>query len=639
MAKISLTSLFSNDGVLARGIKGFTSRPSQLELAQAIQEVIENNTSLIAEAGTGTGKTFAYLIPALLSEKKVIISTGTKNLQEQLFYRDLPLLLKTLKKPIKTALLKGRANYLCHHRIAFNETSALFDDRALADDFFYIKENLPRFESGDISEVGSISEEARVWPYVTSTTDNCLGNECTYYKDCFLVKARKKAQSADLIVINHHLFFADCLLKEEGFGDILPASKVVVFDEAHQLPDISSSFFGKRLSSFQLKYLCLDIIREQQLSARDDNELLDKAETLLNNQEDFRHVLGDSGLRRPWHDVSQRAPLKSALICLKEGIVALKNALERCVERSPVFEKAYDRIIELEQVLDDVTDSTQSNVVHWLETFKRGFSLNTTPLSVAEEFKTVLLSDTSYVFTSATLSVNNKITHFADRLGLHDTKTLLFSSPFDFEQQALFYMPRGLQSPGDKNYVKAMLGAIVPLIEAFQGKTFLLFTSHAALNDAAVIVAKLTGYCVLKQGSMTKSQLLEQFRESKKAVLLGTYSFWEGVDVKGPALSLVVIDKLPFESPACPILKARSVAIKRAGGEPFQDYQLPQAVIALKQGLGRLIRDVEDKGVMVVCDPRLSGRAYGEVFFNSLPSVNKTRDKQCVLDFIENIVE
>jgi ATP-dependent DNA helicase DinG len=636
---MTLSSVFGKNGVLARGIKGFKERHSQRDLALAVEKTIQQKSALVAEAGTGTGKTFAYLIPAILSEKKTIISTGTKNLQEQLYHRDLPLLLDLLKKPLKKALLKGRANYLCHHRIEFSETRALFDDKGMVEDYFFIKENLPRFETGDISEVGSISEDARIWPYVTSTADNCLGSECPFYEDCFLVKARKKAQSADLIVINHHLFFADSMLKDNGFGDILPHAKVVIFDEAHSLPEIASQFFGKRLSSHQLKLLALDVLREQERIASDDSTLAVLANDVLETQGLFREALGHEMGRRAWKGVSVKKEIKKIMPALTAAILALKERLKLAVERSPVFDKAFMRIQQLEDALIEVTDEKQGGAIHWIETFKRSFSINATPLDVKASFQALLSQETAYIYTSATLSVNDNITHFSSRLGLEKATSLIFQSPFKYEEQTLFYMPRELIETNSRDFTKTMLNAVIPLINALKGKTFLLFTSYRALNEAAKLLAHELDFPLLIQGSMTKSNLLETFREKGNAVLLGTYSFWEGVDVKGQALSLVVIDKLPFESPACPLLQARSDEIRKRGGSPFDEYQLPQAVIALKQGLGRLIRDDDDKGVMVVCDPRLPTRAYGEIFFKSLPMFPKTRDKQVVLSFIENLID
>lgn len=639
MERLTLKAIFGKNGVLARRIKGFRQRPEQARFAHAVSEAVKAKSQLIAEAGTGTGKTFAYLIPVILAEEKTIISTGTKTLQDQLYHRDLPLLLETLKKPLKKAILKGRSNYLCHHRIHFNETRALFDDKEMVEQFFFIKENLPRFKTGDISEVGKISEEAKIWPYVTSTTDNCLGNECPYFNDCFLVQARKKAQKADLIVINHHLFFADSLLKDNGFGDILPEAKVVIFDEAHQLPEVASQFFGQRLSSHQLKLLAIDVLKEQENIALDDGELDVLANDLLSLQAEFRDTLGEHVGRQAWQSVSQTPDVKMMLTKLTDAIHALSLHLEKTAGRSQLLDNALIRINQLEEALISVTAVKDKQAIHWLETFKHSFSINTTPLDISEGFQHLLNSGTAYIYASATLSVNHEVKHYAKRLGLEKVTSMLLDSPFDFGSQALFYMPRGLPAPNESDYTARMLDSIIPLIKAFGGRTFLLFTSYRALYEAADRLQENISYPLFVQGLMTKSQLLSSFREAGNGVLLGTYSFWEGVDVKGQALSMVVIDKLPFENPACPLLQARSQAIRIKGEDPFKVFQLPQAVIALKQGLGRLIRDDKDYGVMVVCDPRLSGRGYGETFFNSLPLIPKTRNQSVVLDFISSMTE
>ena len=633
-----IDAVFSKGGLLNRAIEGFAPRIGQGELAQRINQAIGLSQNLVAEAGTGTGKTFAYLVPALYAEKKTIISTGTKNLQDQLYSRDLPRLLKVLKKPIKTALLKGRANYICHHRLNLHESQGEFPDRETLKDFIAIKNALPRLKTGDIAELEDIPEQAKVWPWVTSTTDNCLGTECDYYEECFLAKARKKAQSADLVVINHHLFFADCALKEDGFAEILPTAQVVIFDEAHQLPDIAANFFGRRLSSRQLRILTTELTRELENIAKDDRVLAECLLLLQDYNDEFRLCLGDEIQRLAWFEISKKNSVMSALENLIGAITKLEEALITITGRSQVFEKSLERVTQHKNLLLEVQSLPSTNSVYWLETFKRSYSLYITPLSVADDFQLALRKKTSYIFTSATLTVNESFDYFCNRLGLEQVETVIFESPFDFEQQSLLYMPRGLPDPNDKDYNWRVVDSITWVLEEFKGRTFCLFTSFRALNMAYDYLSRSVDFPLLMQGSMSKSLLIEKFVNTEGAVLLGTYSFWEGVDVKGSALSCVIIDKLPFESPGCPIVRARSDRLKKQGLSPFYDYQIPQAVISLKQGLGRLLRDVDDKGVMVVCDPRLYGRAYGEVFMHSLPPVKKTRDKQFVLEFIDSIL-
>ncbi len=633
----SLGHYFSSDGPFADVIDGFEQRDVQIELAQAIEAAIEANESIIAEAGTGTGKTFAYLIPAILQDKKTIISTGTKNLQEQLFFKDLPLLLKALSLPLKTAMLKGRANYLCRHRIELNQTHAQFETKTVLNDFRYIVDHLPRFDSGDISDISHIPESAQVWSYVTSQTDTCLGKECDYYDDCFLVKARKKALGAKLVVINHHLFFADSILKEDGFSDILPKAELVIFDEAHQLAKVASHFFGNRLSTRQLKQLARDSDKEQQLIAKDDSDLSEAADTLKETLDLARSTLGDNIIKQPLFELLQNKDFSASLDKVATELEVLKERLDNAKERSLGLKNVFERAQECVLTLKSLTTHQDKNSVYWLETYKQSFVIHETPVSVVKAFQNILNPVTSYVYTSATFSVDGDFQYFKDSLGLSDIRCDIFDSPFDYENQSILYMPRGMRNPASHDYLDLALEAVIPIIKAFKGRTFLLFTSFSALNKAADLLEDKLDYPLLVQGAMAKTALIDEFREKGNAVLLGTSSFWEGVDVKGKALSCVIIDKLPFESPGDPVVKARLHALGKQGLSPFHHYQLPLAVIALKQGLGRLIRATEDYGVMVVCDPRLGGRDYGKVFFKSLPKLYKSRDKDVVLEFIDNI--
>lgn len=576
----------------------------------------------------------------MLSQKKVIVSTGTKNLQDQLFFRDLPVLLKALNLPIKVALLKGRQNYVCQYRIEYNQTNGLFPTPDLQKAFQLIRDNLARFNTGDRSELQQISEDSAAWSYATSTAENCLSNKCPYIKECFLAKARKSAQQADLVVINHHLFFADTALKEEGFAELLPETDVVIFDEAHQLPQVAFSFFGERLSSRQLSLLADDLSLEDVDIEQDDRVLLEFQHTLAQETEQLRECFNSPNGRYPWYLFSKQKKLQQHFNQLKQCLKEISEYLKQVTERSPVYATLLERTIAMVTFLDKALANdgvTDEQTIYWVELFNRSLIINATPLSIAEAFNSCLQTKTSYIFTSATLSVAGNFNYFNQNMGLSAIKSNTYQSPFDYTQQTMMYIPRQLPDPNHEDYTEQLVANAIPIIEAFAGRTFFLFTSFKALHKAEDKLRSETEFNLFVQGQMTKAELIEAFSQSDNAVLLGTQSFWEGVDVKGQALSCVIIDKLPFESPFEPVVQARIKALKRQGLVPFDEYQLPLAAISLKQGLGRLIRDHKDRGLLMVGDPRLSARAYGASFIQSLPAMHITRDRHLVLEFIKNI--
>lgn len=636
----SLNEVFSENGVLAQHISGYTPRASQIALAEGIASAIDSQQTFVAEAPTGVGKTFAYLVPALLSGKKVIVSTGTKNLQDQLFSRDVPFLLKALQVPVRVALLKGRQNYLCHYRIEYNATQGLFPDVTTQKEFQLIKKNVGRFLLGDIAEYNDVPENSLAWSFVTSTADNCLGKNCPYLKDCYLFKARQNAQKADVVVINHHLFFADCALKDEGFGEILPSAEVVIFDEAHQMPQVATHFFGQRLSSRQLNQLLADVLEAQKELAKDDRTLIRLIEAMSVALNDFVDALGEWQGKHPWDQLIKTPKVKKALPMLETELATFVTYLSEIEERSEDMAALAARATLFYQLVKTLpqanVQSQNTNDIYWVEIFKRSVIFNQTPLSIAAAFQAVLQPKTSYIYTSATLSVEGEFNYFLDNLGISQAVVKQFDSAFDYYQQSLFYLPRGMPDPRDPTYIPTLVDRILPILRQLKGRTFLLFTSFVALDKAReCLTAHDETFNYFVQGSAPKNQLVQKFLETEQAVLLGTSSFWEGVDVKGAALSCVVIDKLPFESPYDPVTQARLRLLKQRGLEPFHHYQLPLAVITLKQGLGRLMRDEKDKGIFVVGDPRLSARMYGAVFFDSLPRLNKTRDQGRVLKFAE----
>ncbi len=627
-------AILGEHGRLAEHIPGFHSRASQLAMGDAVAGALADRRILMVEAGTGTGKTFAYLAPALLSGEKVIISTGTRNLQDQLFHRDLPTILKALGVSVRTALLKGRANYLCPYRLQIHQDDGRFESRQTVHELQRVAEWAKQTQSGDIAELVDLPEDASVWPLVTSTADNCLGQDCPVLDECPLMRARQKASDADLVVVNHHLFFADIAIREEGFGELLPEATAVIFDEAHQLPEIASMFFGETLSSRQLMDLAQDAVSEMLQSAGEMRSILDSSTALENRVADLRLAFGDDSRKGAWSEVSAREAMAPAIDGVKKALGELSNCLNAASARSKGMENCHRRAEELAAVFDKLTGPTPPDQVHWFETFRKGFVLQWTPLDVAKPFRDVVASRKSaWVFTSATLAVQDDFRHFAMQLGLDDLESLQLPSPFDYERQALFYVPRGLPDTSDRGYTQAVLEASLPVLQASRGRAFVLFTSHRALKEATEWLRGRIEYPILVQGSMAKGELLRRFREHGNAVLLATGSFWEGVDVRGEALSCVIIDKLPFASPGEPVVAARIDAYKARGRNAFASFQLPGAIIAMKQGAGRLIRDETDTGVLMICDPRLVGRPYGQLFLRSLPPMRRTRSIDEVRDF------
>ncbi len=628
---------FAADGALALAIPGFKPREAQRQMADAVTQAITRRSGLVVEAGTGTGKTFAYLAPALRSGKKVIISTGSKALQDQLYNRDLPTVAKALKFKGKMALLKGRSNYLCLERLDQQSIAGGELNVQLLSDLVHLRSWSNESVDGDINTCVSVAEDSAIWPLVTSTNDNCLGNDCPLYKDCFLVKARRRAMDADIIIVNHHLFLADMVVKESGFAELIPQADVMIFDEAHQVPDIASQYFGQQLSSRQLLDLAKDIIIAYRTEIRDVQQLQKSADRLAQCVQDFRLSLGDPGFRGNLRDLLNDAGVQRSLVLLDDALELCYDVTKLSLGRSTLLDVVFERLALCRTRLKRLQQVSQPGYSYWYECTTRHFILALTPLSVSERFREVIDErPASWIFTSATLSVNEKMTHFIERLGISQADSLILSSPFDYARQALLCVPRNLPSPNQPGGAKQLARMLGPLIEANNGRCFFLCTSHQMMRGLAEQFRAMLTLPVLLQGETSKSQLLKKFVEAGNALLVATSSFWEGVDVRGDALSLVIIDKLPFTSPEDPLLKARMEDCKLRGGEPFDDVQLPDAVIALKQGVGRLIRDVDDRGVLVICDNRLVMRPYGALFLNSLPPTPRTRDIQRAVDFLRS---
>lgn len=624
-------------GALAHTIDGYAPRAPQQRLASAIAETIEAGGELIAEAGTGTGKTYAYLVPVLLSGRRSIISTGTRALQDQLYQRDLPRVRQALGARLKTALLKGRANYLCWYRLERARSDGLFASREQAAVLTRLHAWAGSSPSGDLAGADFLAEDSPLWPQVTSSTDTCLGTDCPFHAECFVVKARQQAQEADLVIVNHHLLFADQALKREGFGEILPGAQTFVLDEAHQLPELAAQFFGTQASSRQLADLARDALAEAGSVTGALAQLQEPVRTLEHTLRELRLAMEGLPTRGALGQFEHVPEIGACLATLREQLGLLNGLLDTLSERSVGLKGCAEGGQDLNLRLERILDAQGIGEVRWYELSARGFQLHQTPLDVAaplREFRNA--SQAAWIHTSATLAVDGRFDHLARQLGMEAPRTLLESSPFDYHNQALLYLPHDLPEPNAPGHIEAVIDAAVPLLDAADGRAFLLFTSRRALRQAAELLDAKRDFPLFVQGAAPRHILLERFRESGNGVLLGAASFWEGVDVAGDALQIVVIDKLPFAAPDDPVLEARLEAIRRRGGNPFRDWQLPNAVIALKQGAGRLIRTHADQGVLMICDRRLVEKNYGPLFLASLPPFARTRDLQRVLGFLRS---
>ncbi|NOX67745.1 MAG: ATP-dependent DNA helicase [Gammaproteobacteria bacterium] len=601
-------------------------------MAEAVAEAISGHQHLVVEAGTGTGKTFAYLLPAMMSGKKTIISTGTKALQDQLYHRDLPLLAKAVGRPITTALLKGRANYLCVQRLE----ATTVQDAGLADDLKAVHQWRYRTGSGDRAELTEVAEDSTIWPLVTSTADNCLGQKCPEYKECHVVRARRAAQEADLVVVNHHLLLADLAMKENGFVEFLPGAEAIILDEAHQIPDLAAQFFGISLGSRELERLFTELraatlpMNQPELQRR-----LDRAQTAL------RQLCASAPRKEGRHEMATVFDDISAPISeLRAALQPLQEAIGGFVEVSAEIDKLHQQLGVAGERLAHLVSEDSWDGLRWLDVNPRSLRLHLTPLDVAGTLHGLFnVGDQAWIFTSATLAVGDDFSHFTERMGLPDVTGITFPSPFALEDNGLIYLPADLPAPADPEHTARMLEAVMPLTRMTNGGVFCLFTSHRALNAARKWFKGrrklLRGRPLLIQGDSPRDDLLRKFREHGNAVLLGTGSFWEGVDVRGPALTIVAIDKLPFASPADPLMMARLEFVRRQGGNGFTEHQLPLAALSLKQGAGRLLRDQADFGVIVLCDPRISNKSYGRLFLNCLKPMKSTASPDTVKTFLQ----
>lgn len=635
---MSVIDVLGENGVFAQKLTGFKVREVQLTLADKIMNTIESNGTLIAEAGTGTGKTFAYLVPAILKNKKTIVSTGTKNLQEQLFYRDLPKVLEIMNLKPKIRLLKGRSNYLCDHRMHNALHSRIAHNPDLAVPLQLIEKWSHKTNVGDKAELESVPENDLIWRHVTSTAENCLGSECPSYTDCLVMKARRKAMEADILIVNHHLLFADMALKQEGFGELLPDAEVIILDEAHQVPEIASRFFSQSFSSYQCKDLLNDTTKEA-------GEITGAFAAISNEIDNVDQALRDLYLQ--FAEVEESDTLSNLLEkkanhehleLLKQSLAELTEAIKPLAAQSKGLNANFIRCEALIVFLEELLGELKSEFIYWYENRNKFFIIHKTPIDISDPLtKFREENQAAWILTSATLAVNKSFAHFQKETGFFDSETLLVDSPFDYENNAMIYVPSDVPDANDFSFNQAICEHVLPLIEQTKGGVFFLFTSHKALNNAARFFQDKLEKPLFVQGQGSRHKILADFRDSGNGVLLGAASFWEGVDVAGDNLSCVIIDKLPFAHPDNPVLQARINRIIENGGNSFFDYQLPKAIIALKQGVGRLIRSESDKGILVICDKRIMTKTYGRQFINSLPHMRKTNRRSKIYDSFSKI--
>jgi len=620
-----LDSYFQAGSPLAGVLDGFSHRPEQLAMARLVVRAMDEERHLAVEAGAGTGKTMAYLVPALLSGQRVVIATATRTLQDQLYHRDLPVVSRALGRPAVVAQLKGRSNYLCRYRLA--RATAYPDElgRAGLRDLRAIGQWAERTVAGDVGELAGVPEGSPAWPLVTSTADNCLGGKCPNLEQCHVVAARRKAVEADIAIVNHHLLLADLTLKDDGFGRLLPGADVIVVDEAHRFPETAQSLFDVSFGSRALD----DLLREAATEARQAGALSAPLESRMAAaaaaSAEAAATVPAGG--EPVALTAAPAACTAALGRLAEEIEGLGGALAahaeasaglaRCAERAEALAAAAGRIAGWEALSD----------LAWAQSARAGFTVHMTPLDASRQIRELVEGQgCTWIFTSATLAVGDDFSHFSRRIGIEPLDTHRIDSPFDYAACARLYLPPGLPQPAAPDYTGRCVEAVAPVLQASRGRAFVLFTSRRALARAAELLAQGGhGHALLVQGTAPRSRLLEEFTRTDNAVLLGTSTFWEGVDIRGPALVVVAIDRLPSASPGDPLMQARLELIRRSGGDPFRDYQLPQAVLALRQGVGRLIRGYGDYGIVIICDPRLTGRGYGRTFLASLPPMPVVR--------------
>jgi len=641
--ELIIEEFFKSSGPLSLIVSNFHERQEQVDMAKIVNEAIEEKKSLIVEAGTGVGKTFAYLAPALMNGGKVVISTATKNLQEQLFLKDIPTIRDALKIPIDIKILKGRSSYICHLRMENALIEGQFLNKEDAKYIHEIKKISDHSKTGEISEFHNIPESSSVWPLVTSTKENCLGQNCEFYKDCFVVKARKEAITSEVVIVNHHLFFADFVLKDAELSEILPKADTVIFDEAHKVPEVASIFFGENVSTSQIIYLIQDMQKILSNQVKDKQKLVELAKFIVDKTNHLSSLFDSRNQRIGIEKIDNLNIFKEKVIDLTSELIKLCEFFGAYSDQDNDFKRLLERSEEIVLKLTRWVQETNQNYVHWVEIFSKAIQFNITPISIADNFKKFQdNSDAAWIFTSATLAVNSNFSHFQSLMGLEDEKTKLLKSPFNYSKNAYLYVPKDMPETSSRLFNNHLVSQVYPLLIASKGRAFILSTSIRSMNEITSLLKDEfekydINYPILTQGTGSKTKLLDQFKNHGNAVLIGSLSFWEGVDVRGSDLSLVIIDKLPFQSPGDPIFESKINMLSSKGINAFITFQLPKAIISFKQGAGRLIRDELDKGVLMVCDQRIISKPYGKKFWRSLPDFKRTRDKIDVIEFLKDL--
>ena len=653
----AVAEAFAPGGALARALPGFEARLAQLEMADAVAGIFANGGTLLAEAGTGTGKTLAYLVPAIISRQRVLVSTGTKNLQEQIYFKDLPVLRESLGVPFTATYMKGRGNYLCLHRFdalrdSVTSNPSLGFDRA-AGNIYHVQaiDSWSRqTETGDRAEIEDLPEDLPFWSDIAATTENCIGTDCPRYQDCFVVRMRQRAAESDVVIVNHHLLCADAVVRQSAFGEVIPNCRFAVIDEAHQLEDVATQYFGLSISTYRLDDFARGITRVLGAAQMADREragqIADDAERITSTARAFFAAVqmlrfelpgasstGDNRVRvraaQMNRLVDEGAALTSALDALEADVALARDASEDVLALGR-------RAAEIRGEIQFLLRADDPGFVYYLELRGRGVFLRASPIDVASIVQEVLFDRLQgAVLTSATLTVDGSFDYLRGRLGLKRVREVRLDSEFDYARQSILYLPRNMPDPRAPEFVAAAAGEVIEILRRTRGRAFVLFTSYTNLREVHRIASAELEYPMFVQGSVPRSALLRDFKATRNAVLFATSSFWQGVDVVGEALSCVIIDKLPFASPGDPITAARIEAIGTRGGSAFGEYQVPLAILALKQGLGRLLRHRQDRGVLAVLDPRLRSMGYGRRFLASLPPAPQTHRLLDVARFFE----
>ena len=630
-------SFFEPGNELATAMSEFEYRVSQRNMAVKISQLFREGGQLLVEAGTGIGKTLAYLVPAVLSGQRVVISTGTKNLQEQLFYKDIPLLRKAMKIPFKACLMKGRGNYLCLTRYAQFSAQPAFTVFEEAHHFKALQDWSQVTKTGDNAEIQDVPENLHFWKYISSRSENCTGKDCSEFERCYITKLRQEAADSDIVIVNHHLLFADLMVREGSYGEVIPDYDYVVLDEAHQIEDVATQYFGLVVSSMHVEELVRDI--DTLCGTHSFSRTLSKVRLQLRRFSDVSKQMFGSYVKKeeryrlsPDRITKEQSQLHHMFV---QELSIVRDSLEEISNPDEVSVALVQRIDELFVDLKTILEVDDVAFVSWCERRQHSVVFRSSPIQIAPLLKEMLLSrKRSVVMTSATLSVEGSFNYMSERLGVSFQACELFPSPFDYQRQAMFYIPKHIAAPADRGYRLQAVGEIEALLAASRGRAFVLFTSFANMHSVRNSISEDFPYPILVQGDLPRSSLLTKFKKTPNAVLFATSSFWEGVDVMGQQLSCVIIDKLPFAFPGDPLTSARIDFIESSSANAFETYQVPMAVLSLKQGLGRLIRSTTDRGVVALLDSRITNKAYGQRFLASLPPYRLTHDREEVVRFL-----